>query len=315
MRDDSSRGGILVLGSINMDFAIQGMRLPRPGQTVTGNSFRRGLGGKGANQAVAAARLTCSEVSLLAAIGRDAMGDEALAQLQSEPHLRTDRVMCADDSATGLALILVDAAGENMISVFPGANHRVTRKYVLEAAGSENGSASVFLACLEVPVDAVEAGLQASRKSGLLTILNPAPIGEPRSILPLLPQVDVLTPNESEAMSLSGRAIQSDTEVMDAGRALRDMGSGTVVITRGAAGCAVIGPEGAFHVPAGKVRVVDSTGAGDAFNGAIAVALSEGRTLPDAVQFATAAAAISVTHPGAQASLPHRAELNGRSHF
>lgn len=301
---------ILVLGSVNSDMVIRGPRLPAAGETVLGGEFYKAAGGKGANQAVAAARLARGCVAFIGAIGDDTLGREALARFRVEGIDCEDlRVISAE--ATGVALILVDEAGQNLISVAAGANARLTPVDVDSISSARFAAARVFLASLETPLETVVRGLSRAKEHGATTILNPAPAQPlPDDVLRL---VDVLTPNESEAQAIaSAPAPPARSPTMSAQEAalrLRERGCASVIVTLGAAGCLVA--EGDLEVIPGRVvTAIDTTAAGDAFNGALAVALSEGRSLREAARWANLAASISVTRRGAQPSLPRRNEVD-----
>jgi ribokinase len=298
------------VGSINTDLVMRGPRLPRPGETVIGGEFYQAAGGKGANQAVAAARAALDRVAFVGAVGDDGLGQAALQRFRSE-NLVCDYLKTVAGEPSGVALILVDEQGQNLISVAAGANAHLTEQD-LEALPEEVFSAaSVFLTCLETPLPTVAVGLRRAKRAGLLTILNPAPACREILDAGLLQLVDVLTPNEGEAALLAGiSAGRADDEAaaVRATRLLQAQGCKQVIVTRGAAGCLVVAEE-VTHIPAFSVRAIDATAAGDAFNGALAAALAEGRSLCEAAEWANAAAAISVTRRGAQPSLPNRAEI------
>jgi ribokinase len=307
---------IIVVGSINTDLVIRGPRLPAPGETVLGGEFYQAAGGKGANQAVAAARSARQPVTFVGAVGDDALGHEALERLRCE-NLVCDYVRTVRGQPTGVALILVDEQGQNLISVAAGANAHLTPADLDRVPQEVFISARVFLTSLETPLETVVRGLSLARRAGLTTILNPAPARPlPDEVLTL---VDVLTPNESEAETLVG----GDREGTRSGRItpaecaarLVKRGCRSVIATLGEAGCLVAGRENG-RVPGRAVAAVDATAAGDAFNGALAVALAEGRTLVEAARWANVAASISVTRRGAQPSLARREEIDeiARSH-
>ncbi|MFJ5259041.1 ribokinase [Streptomyces sp. NPDC088387] len=291
---------IAVLGSINMDLVAYVEKAPRRGETVTGREFRTIPGGKGANQAIAAARAG-ARVSMVGAVGNDGFGTQLRSALEHSG-VDTDLLQTVD-GPSGTAHIVVDDEGGNAIVVIPGANGTVDHL----AAGDEGliASADALLLQLEIPLTAVLGGARAARAHGVRTILTPAPARP----LPdeLLASVDLLVPNEHEAAGLTGR-----TDPREAATALLEHVP-EVVITLGAAGSlhAVRGAE-PVTVPAPRVTAVDSTGAGDTFVGALAVALTEGRPMPDALRWAAAAAALSVQREGASASMPYRTEIENR---
>jgi ribokinase len=294
---------IVVIGSTNTDMTVRVPRLPTPGETIGGRDFRVTGGGKGANQAVAAARAGATVV-FVTALGTDDIGDRAFDSLAAEGiDLRFAKRV--EDTPSGIALILVDDAGENVIAVAAGANAAL-RPEDVEAVETTVEAGDAVLVQLEIPQPVVEAAAALARRRGARLILNPAP-ARPLSG-PLLADVSVLTPNEHEAAALAelGAGVVDPTRMA---AALHDRGVPVVVVTLGAAGVIVSSPAGSQHIPAFAVDAVDTTGAGDVFSGALAVALIEGRSLVDAARFASAAAAISVTRPGARASAPHRAEI------
>ncbi len=293
-----------------MDLVIRGSRLPLPGETILGGEFFQAPGGKGANQAVAAARAAQTSVAFIAAVGDDNFGKLSIDGFVAD-RLDVSEIRTIPDCATGIALILVDASGQNMISVASGANSRLAPADVDAVPDSLFQNARVFLCSLETPIETVRRGLERARDFGLTTILNPAPAD--RRILEgdLLSLVDILTPNETELSLLTGRPLPEganspDSSPIRAGALeLQNRGCATVIATLGAEGCLVVA-DTVWSAAAFRVTAVDATAAGDAFNGALAVGLAEGRLLPDAVRFASAAAALSVTHSGAQPSLPPR---------
>jgi ribokinase len=301
---------IVVLGSINTDLVIRGPRLPRPGETVLGGEFFQAAGGKGANQAVAAARYGRETVVFMAAVGDDRFGQQSLEGLAAEGiDCRWIRVV--PGIATGVALILVDPLGENVIGVASGANAHLSAADVDRMPKEVFSSAKVFLASLESPREAVARGLARAKVAGAMTVLNPAPALPPSDAEPLWRLADVLTPNEHEAQVLAGTKVDSAESAAAAAQVLQSRGAGHVIVTLGARGCIVAEKNAAAVViEALPVQAVDATAAGDAFSGALAVALAEGRRLVDAARFATVAAGIAVTRAGAQPSLPRRAEID-----
>ncbi len=300
---------VVVLGSVNVDLVVRGQRLPRPGETVLGGEFYQAAGGKGANQAVAAARAARDPVTFLAAVGDDDYGRQALENFRREA-LIADYVKVVAGQPTGVALILVDARGENLISVASGANHSFTPADIDALPDSVFSPGGVFLACLESPLETVARGLERAKRAGMLTVLNPAPANV--SVLDLAALVDVVTPNEGEAAALAGLAADQKFDPSAAARQLQKRGFKSCIVTLGSHGCLVV-EDRATLLAAHAIAAVDATGAGDAFNGALAVALSEGRSLIDASRRANRAGAIAVTRRGAQPSLPRRSEIDAFS--
>lgn len=295
---------IVVIGSTNTDMVIKATRIPAPGETILGGRFLMNAGGKGANQAVAAARLG-GDVTFVAKVGDDLFGREAKALFAKEG-IRTEYVLTDPKEPSGVALIMVDAKGENCISVASGANGTLSPDD-LEAARSEIAEAGLVLMQLETPVETVLCAAQWAAAKGVPVVLNPAPACElPEALFRCL---DCITPNESEAELLTGIRVTDEASAEAAARVLCDKGVLQVVITMGAKGAYMFDGSDGVMVPAVSVQAVDTTAAGDVFNGALAVALAEGRPLAEAVTFAARAAAISVTRMGAQASVPRREEL------
>ena len=300
---------IVVVGSLNMDFVAQVERLPLPGETVHGSGFRTIPGGKGGNQACAAARLG-GRVRMVGRVGDDAFGEQLLAGLRSVG-VDVQGVRVTEATSSGVALILVGARGENQIVVTAGANGCVTTFYVETAL--RDASSGYLLLQLETPLEAVAAAAAIGKRRGMTVVLDPAPAcALPAS---LLASVDILTPNESEALMLLGRrdATVSLEDAPAVARALRNLGVGTVILKLGANGAFLSSSSGQHHFAAPKVDVVDATAAGDTFNGALAVALAEGKQVADAITFANRAASLSVTRLGAQASIPSRAEVDAQA--
>ncbi len=295
---------VLVVGSSNTDMIVRVPRIPRPGETILGGAFAMAAGGKGANQAVAAARAG-GRVTLVARVGDDLFGRQAREGFVRDG-IDARFVLTTPGAPSGIALITVDERGENSISVASGANARLSVADV-EAAGGAFDAADVVLLQLESPLDAVDAAARAAKGRGIPVILNPAPARELDDAL--LRLVSVLTPNESEAEMLAGVPVRDADGAREAARRLRDRGPATVVVTLGERGVYALSEGFEGPVPAFAVEAVDATAAGDVFNGALAVALAEKRPLAEALRFAQAAAAISVTRPGAQPSAPTRAEI------
>jgi ribokinase len=295
---------IIVVGSTNMDMVVKTSHIPAHGETVLGGSFFMNPGGKGANQAVAVARLG-GEVIFISKMGNDVFGKQSF-QLFDEEGIDTMYILSDDELPSGVALITVDNAGENSIVVAPGANANLLPADI-QAALAELENASIVLMQLEIPLETVKFIVQYLSSKNVQVILNPAPA----TILPseLLTHIDIITPNKTEASMLSGIEVMDIETAKKAARIIHEMGVKNVVVTMGPLG-AVMYYNKEFHiVPAHQVETVDTTAAGDVFNGALAVSLSEGKTLIDAVRFACEAAAVSVTRLGAQSSIPYRNEL------
>jgi len=296
---------IVVMGSSNTDMIIKVPRIPRPGETITGGKFSMAAGGKGANQAVAAAR-SGGRVTLIARVGNDLFGETAIEDFAADG-IDVHCVLKDGEAPSGTALIFVGEDGENSIGVAPGANARLTRTDV-ERFREVIESADMLVMQLETPMETVEAAAGIAANKGVRTILNPAPAAPvPPDILAL---VGILTPNEHEAKVLTGVEVRDETGARRAAEALVKQGVGTALITLGAQGAFVLSEDFRGMVRGYAVEAVDSTAAGDVFNGALAVALCEGRPLRDAVVFANAAAALSVTRLGAQPSIPRRREID-----
>jgi ribokinase len=293
------------VGSANVDFTVALPRLPRPGETVSGGTLLVARGGKGANQAVAARRLG-AEVRLIGCVGDDASGREVRQALAAEG-IGVQTLRVATEAATGTALIAVDAEGRNQIAVAPGANRALTAADV-DRCQADFAWAEVLVCSLEVPLAAARRALQCARGQRAQTILNPAPL--PDQGLDFLALADFVTPNESEAGGLTGIVVTDLEGAARAAAAVRALGATHAILTLGHRGALADGPAGPLHVPAVQVAVVDTTGAGDAFNGALAVAVAEGRPLADALRFANAAAALACTRRGAQPSMPTRGEVD-----
>ncbi len=301
-RNPGSR--VVVVGSSNTDLVIKLPRIPKAGETILGGEFVRAAGGKGANQSVAAARAGAA-VTFIARVGRDANGDEAMAGFIADG-INVDYVVRDPAKPSGVALIFVDKQGENSIAVASGANDRLSPADVRQAASAFR-RAQVFLLQLETPMRTVEAAVRHAVAAGVRVVLNPAPA---RPLPPnLLKNVFLLTPNESETELLTGVTVSNEATASEAADKLLGQGVRNVVITMGSRGAFVAGKDLRQMIPGFKVDAVDATGAGDVFNGAIAVALAEGRPLLEAARFASAAAAISVTRFGAQPSAPTRQEI------
>lgn len=295
---------IVVVGSSNTDMIIKLARIPRPGETVLGGEFFSAAGGKGANQAVGAARAG-GKVTFVARVGDDIFGDQAVAGFRKDC-INVDCVFRDRAAPSGVALIFVAQDGENSIAVAGGANARLMPADVKRAARAIR-SAAVLVAQLETPLETVQAAAGIAAKAGVRFILNPAPARTlPDSLLRL---VSILTPNETEAEILTGINVTDTATAAKAADRLLARGVKTVILTLGSRGAFLAAAGGKQLVRGFKVKAVDTTAAGDIFNGALAVALAEEKALPAAVRFANAAAAISVTRWGAQPSAPTRTEI------
>jgi ribokinase len=295
---------IIVVGSSNTDMIIRLDRIPKPGETVLGGTFATAAGGKGANQAVAAARAG-GAVTFVARIGQDMFGEEALTGFRQDG-ITVEYVTRDASIPSGVAMIFVAENGENSIAVAGGANARLSPTDVNRASQEFAGS-SALLMQLETPLETVQAAAELAAQVGVRVILNPAPA----RALPdeLLRLVSILTPNETEAEMLTGVKVMDEAAASEAADRLLARGVNTVILTLGARGAFVANAATRQLVPGFKVEPVDTVAAGDVFNGSLAVALGERRPLLESVRFANAAAAISVTRPGAQPSVPKRPEI------
>ena len=295
---------IVVIGSMNTDMVITSERIPLPGETVLGGKFMMNSGGKGANQAVAAARLG-GNVYFIARAGNDVFGHKAIAQYR-EDGINTDHIFCDNELPSGVALILVDAKGENCISVASGANAALSPENIDDARNLIS-ECSIVLMQLETPIDTVEHAAKIAHGYGKTVILNPAPACR----LPegLLKNVDIIIPNETEAGLLAGIEVNNSDDARRAADIISGLGVNIVIITLGSHGALIKEGDRYEIVAARRVKAVDTTAAGDTFCGAFAVALSEGKCVREAVDFATRCAAVTVTRPGAQLSIPRRAEV------
>lgn len=300
-----SESKILVIGSSNTDMVICTGHLPLPGETVIGGTFFMNPGGKGANQAVTVARLG-GRVSFICKTGSDIFGHQA-NQLFNEEGIDTSYVFSDTKNPSGVALITVDTDAENCIVVAPGANAHLTPNDLKRSAEAVE-AADIILLQLEIPMQTVEAAAAMAYRLGKKVVLNPAPASKLSA--GLLETLYAITPNETEAEAISGIRITDERTAEEAARKIASMGVCNVIITLGAKGALVFDGEHCEIVPAYKIQAVDTTAAGDVFNGALVVALSEGRTLPEAVRFACKASAISVTRVGAQNSVPYRTEVD-----
>jgi ribokinase len=292
---------ILVVGSLNADLVVRSPRFPGPGETISGEDLQVIPGGKGANQAVAAARLG-AKVSMCGRVGRDNFGDFLLDNLKSN-HVDTASVQRADAS-TGTAIIVVDSDGQNSIVLSPGANGKVTPVDVDHASFQAGG---LVLLQLEIPIPTVLHAAQRARESGMRVVLNPAPARSlPDELIAL---VDFIIPNESELQLLTGMNVSDIPSAERAGHALLQRGAKKVIVTLGEKGALIVEQEASKQVDTFKIDVVDTTAAGDAFIGGFATKLLESATLPEAVRFGCACGALATTRFGAQPSMPTREEV------
>lgn len=294
---------IVVVGSSNVDLIIKGDKLPKPGETVLGGTFYKAAGGKGANQAVAAARAG-GDVSFISCVGNE-YGEESIEGYRNDG-INVDHIKVDAELATGIALILVDKNGENSISVASGANLSLTVSDIQESKQIIE-SADVLLMQLEIPIEVVEEAAKIAFSAGVKTILNPAP-ARPLSD-ELLKYISILTPNESETEILTAMNVKDETDAIKAASLIHKKGVEVLIVTLGSKGALLSTKDETKIISGYKVEAKDSTAAGDVFNGALAVAIAENKSLDEAIRFANGAAAVSVTRMGAQPSAPSREEI------
>ena len=298
---------IVVVGSLNMDLVARAPRIPAVGETILGDQYFAQPGGKGANQAYAAARMG-GNTAMIGCVGNDEFGVQLRSNLASVgcdiANVQIERC------ATGVAVIFVSETGQNSIVVVPGANSKLSPAHIVESKAHFSKAKSVLLQ-LETPIETVICAARTARECGATVILDPAPVTGGQLPRELLCCIDILTPNEVEAATLCGESsTQLDLrQAADIGMALRELGVPTVLMKLGSQGCMLISDADPVLLPAKQVTAIDTTAAGDVFNGALATALSEGKSLASACEFANRAAALSVTRPGAQAAIPNRAEV------
>lgn len=294
---------ILVIGSLNMDLVVETPVLPHMGETVLGSGFMTAPGGKGGNQAVAAARLG-GDVSMAGCIGNDIFGRDLLTNLRKDG-VNTDRIKILDSIPTGVAVIVVKD-GDNSIIVNSGANFTLTPERIREIEPCI-AAASILVMQFEIPLDAIAEAIRIAKKYQVPILLNPAPARQLAD--DLLGQVDILTPNESECSALTGLSVDNLENAGKAIAVLRAKGIPRVVVTWGHRGVVYNDGDQIIHKPVPEVNVIDTTAAGDSFSGALAVALAEGKTIHEAVDFANLAGTLTVTRKGAQTSLPTLEDL------
>ena len=298
-------GKLVVLGSINADHILNLESFPTPGETVTGQHYQVAFGGKGANQAVAAGR-SGADIAFIACTGDDDIGERVRRQLERD-RIDVAPVRAVKEQSTGVALIFVNAEGENVIGIHAGANAALSVGQVA-AEEARIAGAQALLMQLESPLESVLAAAKIAHQHQTTVVLNPAPARELSD--ELLALVDIITPNETEAEKLTGIRVENDVDAANAARVLHAKGIGIVMITLGSRGVWVSHDGQGRRVPGFKVQAVDTIAAGDTFNGAFVTALLEGTALDEAIRFAHAAAAIAVTRKGAQPSVPWREEID-----
>jgi ribokinase len=292
---------ILIVGSLNADLVVRVPRFPQPGETISGGDLQIIPGGKGANQAVAAARQGAS-VSMLGRVGNDSFGPELIQNLKQN-NVDTSHVQIDSGAATGTAIIVVDAKGQNNIVLSPGGNGQVRPADVADISFSDY---KLLLLQLEIPIEAVTSAAQRARESGLSVLLNPAPaISLPKK---LIARSDFILPNETELGLLTNRSVHDIPSAEKAARTLLEDGAQNVIVTLGANGALIVNQEITKHIPSFEVQVIDTTAAGDAFIGGFASALLSNKSLEEAVRYGCACGALAATKFGAQPSLPTREE-------
>lgn len=297
--------GICIFGSLNMDLVVQASRLPKPGETLSGSKFETIPGGKGANQAVAAARLG-SQTHLFGRVGSDGFGQQLLSSLQAQG-VECEGVAIDDSTHTGIATITVASTGENQIVLAAGANAQLGQADIDRLKHKLPGISALLLQ-LEIPIEVAIAAAKAAQEAGVIVILDPAPapVQFPPAFYTL---VDILTPNQTEAEQLLGRTIQTIDDAIQAAQQFRQKGVQRVVLTLGEQGIVVLDEQGVTHWPAYPTSAIDTTAAGDGFNGAMAAALDQHQPWTTSLQWGLAAGALTVSRSGAQPSLPSQADL------
>ena len=298
-------GRVTVVGSFMFDLVARAPRRPKTGETLIGDSFGMFIGGKGANQAIAASRLNAL-VCMVGRLGDDLFGNQFLDKFSDEK-INTDFVIQDKNNGTGVGMPLIDASGDNSIVIIPRANTALSAKNINQGYEAIANS-DILLLQLEVPIEASQRAAEIAKENSTIVILNPAPAREiPDTLLDL---VDILTPNESETEILSGISATTEKEAKEAARILMDKGVETVILTLGSRGSLLLTATVESFFPANQVDVVDTTAAGDAFCGALAASLANGSTIEEAVKTGNAAGALAVTNLGAEPSLPKKADLD-----
>jgi ribokinase len=300
-----SRPKITVIGSSNTDLVAKVPRMPAPGETILGAEFITAPGGKGANQAITVARLS-GEVTFITKLGKDAFGDQMIENFKRDG-LITTFVFRDEKAPSGVALIFVDEAGENTIAVASGANANLSKEEI-DQAKTAIESADAVLLQLEVPLQAVERAIFIASAANIPIILNPAPAQPPSPIF-LNNRLTFLTPNEVEASLLTGIQVKDEVSAEKAGRELLKYGISHVILTLGSLGAMLVNTEKSVRIPTKQVEAVDTTAAGDVFNGAFTYAIAKGEEIENAIRYANAAATLSVTRMGAQPSIPTADEV------
>ena len=306
---------VLIIGSSNMDLNIYSQRFPKPGETVTGGVFKQFLGGKGANQVVASVR-SGSKTFFIGKIGRDAFGNAMVSQLDYEG-VNIEHIIRDPHESSGVAFILIDKTGENMISVAPGANFKLTPEEV-QAKSDLIKNAKCLIVQMEIPIETIEATFDIAKQGECIKILNPAPLKPISSSI--LKNIDIIVPNEGELLQLhSLLKLQqlrgnSKERIIQASKNISKFGIKTIITTLGNKGAIVYdaAEDKITEVPAFKIQAIDTVGAGDCFNGVLASKLCQGETLLTSVKYATAAASIAITRQGAQLSMPYANEIEDR---
>jgi ribokinase len=313
---DSEKNYVLIIGSSNMDLSVYIPRLPKPGETVTGGTFRQFLGGKGANQAVASVR-SGAKTYFIGKIGKDNFGDQMLFQLTKEG-IDMSHVIRDTEHPSGVAFIIIDENGENMISVAPGSNFFLTKSEIIQNKELIKSAKSLVVQ-MEIPLETIEEIFNIASKGNVIKILNPAPLKQiPKA---LLKKIDIIVPNEGELLRLNSFLEFSEikeegkNKIIQASNNISSLGVKYIITTLGAKGCVIYERETnkVIEIPTVKVRAIDSVGAGDCFNGVLASKLCKGESLINAVTYATVAASIKVTRRGAQEGMPYSGEIE--EHF